>query len=137
MPSYAKNNLENLATAVGRVDDREAASAREASVSIIDIRPGHCDGDHDDAAQQLIAALSALPPDSIQAVVDQLAIVVAHYDETGDGSALTHFADSLLMTARLHRNKAYIDALALAEQDSAGGPKTVEDFMTTMQERYA
>jgi len=107
-------------------------------MSVIDIRPGHCDDGHDDTTQQLRQALHALPPASLEAVREQLISVVAHYEGTGDADPLVHFADSLLMTARLNRNPGYLRSVAEAEAEPVSADSgSVEDFMTRMQERYA
>lgn len=94
-----------------------------------------------DAARQIVDALTDLPPGSRDAVFERLTAVVANYDQTRQVDPVIHFMESLLMTARLHRNQAYCDSLAEAEASrmhgEPGGTGDVADFMTALRERRA
>ncbi len=111
-------------------------------MSIIDLRPGH-DADMEDTPESaaIRQAVQDLPPSQQEAVHSRLYAVAANYERTGRVDPVLHFIESLLMTARLHRNPAYLKGLAEADADAASGPPQgyldVEGFMHLMRDRYA
>lgn len=101
--------------------------------------PGHLSRESE-LGDQILAAVRDLPASARDTVDELLAAAVAHYDETSDVGPLKHFADSLLMTARLHRNAAYKLALAEADaEDARPGPREgvdVHEFISRMRQQH-
>jgi len=106
-------------------------------MSVTDIR--HNDSVSDDvarAAADIKAALRDLPFEQQEAVNDRLFEVAAQYQATGQVDPLLHYIQSLTMTARLHRNPAYVKSLHEADSEPVGDVVDVDTFMTRMQERH-
>lgn len=76
----------------------------------------HLDESTDDAeVEAIFAAIRDLPPESQEEVQRSLARVVKQYAENRRVDPVIHFIESLMMTARLHRNPRYGKALAEAK----------------------
>jgi hypothetical protein len=69
------------------------------------------------AVEELRSAIRDLPPESQDQVDRAMAEAAIEYRETGDMTSMRLFVESLLITARLHRNPDYRKALAEAETD--------------------
>jgi hypothetical protein len=107
-------------------------------MSVTDIR--HGESMSDDVARHaadIKAALRDLPVEKQELVQDRLFEVAAQYQATGQVDPLIHYVQSLLMTARLHRNPAYRKSLEQADREPVGETSTVADFMQRMRERHA
>jgi len=105
--------------------------------------PGHVESGGA-TAEAVVAALDDLPRSRMSEVLNRLASAATHYEETGDTKPLIHFVDSLLMTARLHRNAAYrlrvaeVEAQHAAQVASGEAPAGVEvaDFVARAREKF-
>lgn len=100
--------------------------------------PGHLD-----AAPETVAeyqrALEQLPRDALPAILAQMQAGLDHAEATGDLAPLRHLFDSLLVTARLQNNGAYVLAVADADAEDARGernPEDVDDFVARMRDTY-
>jgi hypothetical protein len=112
----------------------------EHNGALLDVRPGHPEDDEDARFQEILDALRDLPAADQDAVRSRLAAVARNYERTRQVDPLIHFVESLLVTARLHRNPAYRKALAEADDAQAGAPADVVelgDFMSRMRERHS
>lgn len=87
-------------------------------------------------AAEMKAALQDLPVEQQEAVRDRLFEVAAQYQATGQVDPLIHYVQSLLMTARLHRNPAYRKSLLEADSQPAGDLVDVDTFMARMREHH-
>jgi hypothetical protein len=106
-------------------------------MSVTDIRHGgSMSDDVAQAAADIKAALRDLPMEKQEVVQDRLFEVAAQYQATGQVDPLIHYVQSLLMTARLHRNPAYRKSLEEADREPVGETTTVADFMQRMRERH-
>lgn len=106
-------------------------------MSVADIRhDGSMSDDVARGAADIKAALRDLPMEKQELVQDRLFEVAAQYQATGQVDPLIHYIQSLLMTARLHRNPAYRKSLDEADREPVGEPSTVADFMQRMRERH-
>ncbi len=79
-----------------------------------------------------LAALAALPADVVAEALARLDAA----ERAGDAGAVRHLLDSLLMTARLSGNEAYVRAVATADAaEAAGGeaPEDVGEFVARMR----
>lgn len=105
--------------------------------------PGHVESGGA-TADAVVAALDDLPRSRMSEVLSRLASAATHYEETRDTEPLIHFVDSLLMTARLHRNGAYrlrvaeVEAQHAAQVASGEAPEGVEvaDFVARMRAKF-
>lgn len=92
-----------------------------------------------EAVAQFEQALAQLPPDALPAIFARFESGVAHAERTGDLAPLRHLLDSLLVTARLQHNGAYVLAAADADAEDARGehdPVDVGDFVARMREQH-
>ena len=96
----------------------------------------HVEPDEADV-QAIFDALSDLPTDAQDTLRRQLATVLVNYQSTGQIDPAIHFLDSLLMTARLHRNPAYRKRLkeAAATPIDPDGGVEVADLVAEMRAR--
>lgn len=94
-----------------------------------------------DAGREIESALLDLPAHTRETVHERLSAIVANYSENRQVDPVLHFIESLTMTARLHRNPAYCDALAIADASRLQSPPEdsgdVADFMKALRERQA
>lgn len=106
--------------------------------AVLDPRSGH-HRDDDEHVAVMLNALRDLSPADQDGVTQQLARVLANYEATRQIDPIVHFVESLLVTARLHRNPAYRKALAQANEDAGQGEPQgsgeVADFMAEMRAR--
>jgi hypothetical protein len=65
-------------------------------------------------AEQLLAEIRDLPSGTQDDVMRELMIVISEYERNRRVDPVLHFIESLLATARLHRNARYLDAQAEA-----------------------
>ena len=72
---------------------------------------------HEDEVETLRAAIQDLPPESHERVMAGLADATVQFSEHGRVDPVIDFMKSLLATARLHRNPAYLKALAEADDE--------------------
>lgn len=91
---------------------------------------------HDEAVEELLEALRVLPAEHHEEVHRQLAHAAINYQRTGSHEPLVMLVDSLLMTARLHRNPDYVKALADCEEDDwTDGGLDAESMVRQARER--
>lgn len=84
-------------------------------------------------------ALDQLPAEVMTTVRQHLARAVSEYEASGDAAPMLHFADSLLITARLQKNDHYQQARIEAEAEDSRGGQSVEkvtDFVERMRAKY-
>lgn len=84
-------------------------------------------------------ALAQLPPEAVADVLAQLDATVTEAQRDGDLTVVRHLLDSLLMTARLGRNEAYLRAVAEADAAEAAGteePEDVGEFVARMRAKH-
>ena len=89
----------------------------------------------EEAIQEVVDALNDLPPDVQQQVRRDLVAAALQYKQRGKLDPLLHFVDSLLMTARLHRDPDYAQALATADKTTIDGSGlTAEEVSAQVKE---
>lgn len=111
-------------------------------MSVTDIRHGESvSPEVAQGAAEIKDALRDLPLEAQAVVQDRLFEVAAQYQATGQVDPLIHYVQSLLMTARLHRNPAYRKSLAEADAAAENGPPAdvidVAAYMQSVRERRA
>ncbi len=93
-----------------------------------------------DRVAEYECALAALPPQGVAAALAQLDSAVARAEATGDVTGVRRVLDSLLMTARLQGNTAYLAAVADADAAETGGgddpPEDVTAFVARMRAKH-
>lgn len=84
-------------------------------------------------------ALAALPAETVPDVLARLDVAVAEAERTGDVGPVRHLLDSLLVTAQLQGNEAYLRAVEEADAAEARGDEVPEDvgaFVARMRATY-
>lgn len=96
-----------------------------------------------DVAQEKVEeysrALAEVSPGVVAEVLARLDAGIAHAERTGEVAALRHLLDSLLMTARLGRNDAYLRSVADADAEDRSGVGDGEDvaaFVARMRAKH-
>ena len=75
----------------------------------------------EEAIQEVVDALNDLPAEAQQQVRRDLVAAALQYKQRGKLDPLLHFVDSLLVTARLHRDPEYVRALGAADKATIDG----------------
>ncbi|HVF05486.1 MAG TPA: hypothetical protein VNA20_11660 [Frankiaceae bacterium] len=93
-----------------------------------------------DRAAEYERALAALPPGAVAAALAALDTAVARAEATGDVTPVRDTLDSLLVTARLQGNAAYLAAVADADAAELAGddepPEDVAAFVVRMRAEH-
>lgn len=92
-----------------------------------------------DRTAEYARALAALPPGTVPDVLARLDAAVAEAERTGDVGPVRHLLDSLLGTARLQGNEAYLRAVEEADAAEARGDEAPEDvgsFVARMRAKH-
>jgi hypothetical protein len=85
--------------------------------------------------KRIVTALRRLPTWGHQDVLrERLMNVLVHHQQTGDLAAVEHFADSLVLTARMERSPAF---LATAESpETPGEPRDIHEVIAEIEARH-
>ena len=100
--------------------------------------PGHADASPEGVAAYE-HALEQLPHGALPAVFARMHAALEHADKTGDFWPFKHVLDSLLVTARLQTNGAYVLAVADADAEDGRGEhasEDVADFVARMRAKF-
>ncbi len=89
------------------------------------------EGDTAGIARQFITALRYLPSWGRDEVLRRLMMVIAQHERTDDPSVVEHFLESLVMTARMERDPAYL--MAEAERESPGEPRDIAEVIAGIE----
>lgn len=114
-----------------------ATSRKERTVASSEPAEEPTDAGADSArvTERIVTALRQLPTWGHHDVLrEKLMTVLADHERTGDLSAVEHFADSLVMTARMERSPAF---LATAERsETPGEPRDIQDVVAEIEARH-
>jgi hypothetical protein len=107
-------------------------------MSPVSALPGHLEASPA-SVEIYTRAFAEMPPNVMPEIVARIEAGVEHVERTGDVAPLRHVLDSLVMTARLHNNQAYV--LNVADADAADGSdadesEDVASFVSRMREKY-
>jgi hypothetical protein len=84
-------------------------------------------------AQEFLGALRLLPEWGREEALRRLMVVIAQQGRTDDSAVVDHFLRSLLMTAHMEQDPAYL--MASAEPEMPVEPQDIADVITGIETR--